>query len=674
MPINPIDANRALMIHSPLGEDLICRSFSGQETLGRLFDYHLDLRSLNRNILFEDIVGQRVTVSLELPDGERYFDGFVTEFRYQGTVGQYASYQATVKPWLWFLTRTADCRIFQNQNVPDIIMSVFRDNRMPDVRNELSDSYRDWVYCVQYRETDFNFISRLMEQEGIYYYFEHILGKHTLVLADGKDASETYPGYEVVPFFPPDPNAALRERDHLQHVSLYQGIVPGSCAIKDFDFVKPRVDLSATFMEISLHAYPIPEPEIFDYPGEFDEVDEGEICVDKKLQELQAQHERVQAGGSARGMCTGYLFTLENYPRHDLNKEYLIISATHNISSDAFETTSGGGAGDFYSCQLEVMDSSRQYRSERITPKPVVQGLQTAIVVGPPDEEIYCDEYARVKVQFHWDRYGENDQNSSCWMRVSQLWAGKQWGGIHIPRIGQEVLISFLEGDPDRPLITGRVYNAVNMPPYDLEANKTQSGIKSRSSKDGTPSNFNEVRMEDKKGSEELYIQAEKDENILVKNDKSETVGHDETISIGNDRTETVGHDMSTTVTRHHSLTLEEGGNDTLTVRRGTRSVTVNGDTTCLVQSGKRQVDVGAGDYICNSSANITQTAPVITLQDALINLLGTDITIHGTTITLSTAGGTICLDGSGVTINGSKIDSLTGGVHTITGSPVKLN
>ena len=674
MPLNPTDVGRGLFIDSPLGEDLLCHSFSGNETLGRLFDYRLGLYSLDRNLLFEHIVGQRVTVTLELPDGERYFDGFVTEFKYMGMDGQYASYQALMKPWLWFLTRTADCRIFQNQTVPDIIQSVFRDNDMSDFSNLLCGSYREWVYCVQYRETDFNFVSRLMEQEGIFYYFQHIHGKHTLCLADDVSSCETYPGYETVPYFPPDPNAALRERDHIQQVYATQTIMPSSCVIKDFDFEKPRVDLYAQHMWIWPHAYPIPDPEIFDYPGEFSELDDGETSVNKRIEELHAQVERVEASGTARGMCAGCLFTLELYPRPDLNKEFLLISVTHEIVSAAFETSAGAGAGDFYSCHLELMDSAQPFRSMRVTPKPIVQGLQTAIVVGREEDEIYCDEYARVKVQFHWDRYGQNDQNSSCWVRVSQLWAGKNWGGIHIPRIGQEVLVSFLEGDPDRPLITGRVYNADHMPPYELDANKTQSGIKSRSTKNGTPNNFNEIRMEDKKGSEELYIQAEKNENILVKNDKTETVGHDETISIGNDRTETVGHDMKTTVTRHHTLILEEGGNDTLTVRRGTRTVTVNGDTTCNVQSGKRQVDVGAGDYICNSSANIVQTAPTITLQDAVINLFGTDITIQGTTITLSTAGGTICLDGSGVTISGTKIDSLTGGVHTITGGPVNIN
>ncbi len=666
MSINPTDTDRGLKIDSPLGEDLVCRSFSGQEKLGRLFHYQLDLRSLNRNIQFEDIVGQRVTVTMELSDGERYFDGYVTEFRYTGTVGQYASYQATVKPWLWFLTRTADCRIFQNQKVPDIIMSVFRDNGMSDFRNALSDSYRDWVYCVQYRETDFNFISRLMEQEGIYYYFEHIHGKHTLVLADGLGAHETYPAYEVVPYFPPDPNAALRERDHLQQVSLTQAIVPGSYSIRDFDFEKPRVDLSATFMEIRLHDYPIPDPEIFDYPGEFSEVDDGETCVDKKLQELQAQHERAQASGSARGMCSGCLFTLENYPRHDLNKEYLIISVTHDIRSDVLETSGGGGAEDFYSCHLEIMDSSEQYRSERITPKPVVQGPQTAIVVGPSGDEIYCDEYARVKIQFHWDRYGNDDENSSCWVRVSQLWAGKNWGGIHIPRIGQEVLVSFLEGDPDQPLITGRVYNADHMPPYDLPANKTQSGIKSRSTKGGRPKDFNEFRFEDKKDKEQIYLHAEKDLTTVVENHEKRRTYNTRVVIVGSSDNARPG-DTIEELSVHGKRLVTIRGDDGLVVLEGAngRKVQIrDGDYELEVQKGNYLLSVAMGDANTEvKSGNISMQANAgkITLKAAQA-------------IELIVGANKVTIDNAGVAIEGVKVEVNGIASTIIKGAIVKIN
>ena len=668
------DTNHPVNFISPFGGNLVVRSMSGDESIGMLFNYHLELLSQDFELHFDQVVGKQVTVALVLPMDKRYFNGYITEFRYMGQTDRYARYQATLRPWFWFLTRTSDCRIFQEKKVPDIIKEIFQEHGMSDFEDRLSGTYREWEYCVQYRETDFNFISRLMEQEGIYYYFEHFEDKHMLILTDEVSTHIPFPQFESIPYHSPSGQISLQEGDHLQTWAVTQSIQPETYAIRDFNFKNPRADLLFMHMQPGNHDFPIEYPEIYDYPGEYGERADGENYVEIRLQELRSQHERVSAGGPCRGMSAGCLFTLTEYPREDQNKEYMVLSVSHQINDSSYLSDGGGALEELYHCEAEVMDSAMPYRQVRSTPKPIVQGPQTAIVVGRDNDEIYTDEFGRVKVQFHWDRYGQKDENSSCWIRVSQLWAGAKWGGMHIPRIGQEVIVSFMEGDPDKPVITGRVYNADCMPPYDVPANKTQSGIKSRSSKDGTPSNFNEVRMEDKKGSEELYIQAEKDESILVKNDKSENVGHDETISIGNDRTETVGRDMKTTVTRHHSLTLEEGGNDTHTVKRGTRSVTVNGNTTCNVQSGKRQVDVGAGDYICNASANITQTAPVITLQNAAINLLGTAITIQGTTITLSTGGGSIRLDGSGVTINGNKIDSLTGGVHTITGTPVKLN
>ncbi len=670
MVTNPTDTNRGLKFDSPLGDDLVCVSFSGQEKLGRLFDYRLDLLSENPDIQFQDIVGQRVTVSMELSDRDRYFNGYITEFTYMGDSGQYASYQATMKPWFWFLTRTSDCRIFQNQKVPDIIKSVFRDNGMSDFEDRLSDSYRNWVYCVQYRETDFNFVSRLMEQEGIYYYFEHIQDKHTLVLADGIGSHQGFSGYEDIPYFPPDPNAAMRERDHIQHWVVTQTIVPGKYAIKDFDFEKPKINLTAKLSTSRPHAYPIDDHEIFDYPGEYTNLDDGNTYVDRKLQELQAQHERVQASGNARGMNAGYLFTLENYPRNDQNKEYLIVSVQHDIKSDALETTSGAGAEDFYHCQLEVMNSAQQYRSERITPKPIVQGLQTAIVVGPEGDDIYCDEFARVKVQFHWDRYGDNDQNSSCWVRVSQIWAGKGWGGIHIPRIGQEVLVSFLEGDPDQPLITGRVYNAINMPPYDLEANKTQSGIKSRSSKDGKPDNFNELRFEDKKGSEEVYFQAEKDLNSLIKNKESRKVKNSRKTTIGGKHRYPPDDPVIENTRVHADRNTKIDGNDKLEVAVESaatdgREVTVhNGDHKLEVLKGKQEIRVKNGDQITTIDlGNIARHAKMGKISEEAAQ-----------SIEFQVGSSSIKIDQTGVTIKGSMVN-IEGSVMTIIkGGLVKIN
>ncbi len=244
--------------------------------------------------------------------------------------------------------------------------------------------------------------------------------------------------------------------------------------------------------------------EVYDYPGEYTQTDQGETYARARIQELHSDYERLQGQANARGLSVGSLFELTGFPRRDQNREYLIVSATHNLVSDEYESIPGASGGELYTCSFTAIPSKQPFRPARITPKPVVQGPQTAIVVGPSGSEIYTDKYSRVKVHFHWDRYGKYDEKASCWIRVAQLWAGAKWGAIHIPRIGQEVIVDFLEGDPDQPIITGRVYNNDNMPPYDLPDNATQSGIKSRSSKGGSPTNINELRFEDKKG-EELF-------------------------------------------------------------------------------------------------------------------------------------------------------------------------
>lgn len=539
-------SNRFIGVSTPLGGDeLLFRRMSAVESLGRLFEIKLELLSASEDINLDDVVGQDMTVRVEVQDGsDRYFNGFCSEFRQTGRLGRFVTYEAVLRPWLWFLTRTADCRIFQETTVPDIIKEVFREHGFSDFEESLSASYRTWEYCVQYRETDFNFVSRLMEQEGIYYYFKHEDGKHTLVLSDSYSAHSLIPAYETVPYYPPSANVQ-REEDCVTDWNLRKSVKPGNYVLDSFDFKKPKADLmtNSSISRDNARA----DFEIYDYPGEYVEKSDGDQYVRARLEELQSDFERVDGKSDTRGFMCGGLFELKNYPRKDQNREYLLVSVTHRAHISDYETGSGDGESE-YSCSFEASDSKEPFRTPRTTRKPFVQGPQTAVVVGPSGEEIHTDEYGRVKVQFHWDRYGKADENSSCWVRVSQVWAGKQWGAMHIPRMGHEVIVDFLEGDPDQPIITGRVYNADNMPPYGLPDNKTQSGIKSRSSKDGTPDNFNEIRFEDKKGSEEMYVHAEKDQTIMVENDKGETVGHDNTESIGNDETIDVGNNRAKTV------------------------------------------------------------------------------------------------------------------------------
>lgn len=663
---------------------------TGEEALGRLFHFKLELLSQNFELHFDQIVGQKVTVILAMPDeSERYFNGYITEFRFMGQTDRFARYQATLRPWFWFLSRTSDCKIFQEMKVPDIIKEVFRDNGIADFEDRLGGSYRQWEYCVQYRESDFNFISRLMEYEGIYYFFEHHQDKHVLVLADDISAHKNhsnYPGFDTVPYMPPSGQMSVEQRDHLEHWAATQSIQPGKYAIQDFNFKKPKVDLLSKFQNVKNHPYLVTDPEIYDFPGEYTELDEGSQYVEIRLQELQCQHERVQGSGPCRGLSPGCLFTLEDYPREDQNKEHVVISMSHKIHGSDY-LSGQQDAEELYRCQIEVMDSKIPFRSARQTSKPIVQGPQSAIVVGPAGEEIYTDEYGRVKVQFHWDRYGGDDENSSCWIRVSQAWAGAKWGGIHIPRIDQEVIVSFMEGDPDRPIITGRVYNADCMPPYSLEANKTQSGIKSRSTKGGTADNFNEIRMEDKIGEEELYIQAEKDENILVKNDKGEEVGHNESISIGNDRDESVGHDESLYVSnnrsrnvgknesvsigesRTHSVdkseTITIGSNESVSI--GKNHSTDVGEKQTINVGQNREMKVGKDLTVSvnNNEGRDVGKNLAISAGDSILLKCGSasismkkngDIIIKGKNLTLKASSKINAKAASSVTIKGSKI------------------
>jgi type VI secretion system secreted protein VgrG len=597
-----IQAERAVEIATPLGDDvLLFHRMTATEALGRLFQFDLELLSKDPNIKFEDLLGQNVTVQLELPqDKTRYFNGFVSRFSLTGSLGDLSTYNATVHPWLWFLTRTADCRIFQEMAVPDIIKQVFRDHGFTDFEEALSGTYRKWPYCVQYRETDFNFVSRLMEQEGIYYYFKHESNKHQLVLADSVSSHEPFPGYEKLPFFPPDEHLRHAEH-HVYEWTVSQEVQPGTYALNDFDFERPKANLQVKSSIQRVHAQA--EMEIFDYPGEYTQTSEGEVYVRARIEELQAEYEQAQGQANARGLSVGSLFELSDYPRQDQNREYLVVSATHELQSDAYGAGSAAAGEDVYSCRFTALHSKQPYRPPRITPKPMVQGPQTAIVVGPSGEEIYADKFGRVKVQFHWDRYGKKDQNSSCWVRVANVWAGAKWGGIHIPRIGQEVIVEFLEGDPDRPIITGRVYNNDNMPPYDLPANATQSGIKSRSSKGGNAENFNEMRFEDKKGSEEIYLHGEKNWTINIENDKNQSIGHDETLSVLNNKNIIIGANHTESIGANMSLTV--GSNKTETV--AIASAESIGAAKALTIGGAYQVTVGAAMNVTVGGAKMEE-------------------------------------------------------------------
>ena len=545
---------RPLAVASPLGDDvLLLHSMTGKEELGRLSACELHLLSEDHDISFDDLLAQNVTVRVDTLGGEpRYFNGYVSRFVQVGDLGDLARYQATVVPWLWFLTRAADCRIFQEMTVPDIIEDVFRDFGFTDYKRLLDGNYPPREYCVQYRETAFDFVSRLMEQEGIHYFFQHENGKHTLVLADDASAHDTFPGYEQIRFHNED--EAVTDYEYIFGLTVARAVRTGTYSLNDYDFESPKKSLQTRSQVRRDHSNA--DFERYDYPGHYTQFDDGERYARIRVQELQSEHEIIRGRGIARGLAPGFVFELTEHPRPDKCRQYLVTAADYSMKSNLFDSSGAPiDAEPTFTCRFTAVEREVAYRPRRITPHPIVEGPQTATVVGPKGEEIHTDKYGRVKVHFHWDRHGKADENSSCWIRVAQVSAGKKWGAAFTPRIGQEVIVEFLEGNPDRPIITGRVYNANNMPPYELPGDKTISTVRTNSSLGGQ--GFNEIRFQDKKGHEQLFMHAEKDHDLRVGNDSKTSIGANEHVTVDGDRLEKIGGDKHLTITGDHNEKID---------------------------------------------------------------------------------------------------------------------
>jgi type VI secretion system secreted protein VgrG len=661
-------------------ESLVFMSMTGEEEIGRLFEFNVEVYGLEKKVQADKLLGKPATVTLDLEEkGKRHFHGFICSFAYLGRVApfsEYGRYRMTLRPWLWFLTRISDCRIFQNEKIPDIVMKIFRENGFSDFRDTLTHKgdYKPREYCVQYRESSFSFVSRLMEQEGIYYYFDHEESKHTLVLADSP-SHEPFPGYADFQFGSPDSRASWRG-DWLDGWSTATQIQPAVVSLNDYDFQDPKKMMLSTQPGAPPHtdhnSY-----EVYDYPGEYVEGRaEGMRYAGLRMEELTAQYEQAEGHGYVRGCAPGHTFTLKDAYVHAHDKEWLVIAAKYDLSGDA-DT-------QMFSVTFRAMDNSKQYRAPAHTPKPIVYGSQTAKVVGKANEEIWTDEFNRVKVKFHWDRYAKGDETSSCWVRVSQAWAGPLWGSIYTPRIGQEVVVDFLEGDPDRPLITGRVYNKDNMPPY--PGKPTQSGFKTHSTKDAGDDNFNELRFEDDKGKEHIFVQAERDLHTKVKNDefhevlmfRKKTVGKDETTDVGGSRKETVGKDETITIggTRKENVKGDEiiditglrkesvGKDETVTVG-GQRKVTISKDDTLIVEGAlhitvTKEEHIGVGKELQVTAADkitFKSGAATITMKkDGTIDISGKNISVNGQELNLTSKGSTKHKAGGPMSLNGSNV------------------
>ncbi|EIY7827147.1 type VI secretion system tip protein VgrG [Escherichia coli] len=529
---------------------LLFASLGGTETVGELFTYSIKLKTpdiLNlgyvspaANLQLKPMVGKDLCVNIELDGGgKRYISGLVTAARVAGHQGRSVVYELRLEPWLKILTHTSDYKAFQNKNVVDILDEVLDEYPWP-VEKRLVENYPTRAWQVQYGETDFDFIQRLMQEWGIYWWFEHNENSHTLVLADAINVHKACADSPLVCYYQ---KGLKLDKEFIHTITANESLRSGQWVLNDFDFMKPRSLLKSTVAnprETGLAEY-----EHYEWPGDYFTKSEGEMLTRIRMEEQRSPGSRVQGSGNIRTLMTGFTFTLENYPTAEVNREYLLVQTTLFIQDNAQH--SGQEQHFSYSTSFELHPTSEVYRPQRTLSKPHTKGPQSAIVTGPAGQEIWTDKYGRVKVQFGWDRYGKNDENSSCWVRVSYPWAGKGFGGIQIPRIGQEVLVDFKNGDPDLPIIVGRTYNQDTMPPWGLPGAATQSGFYSHTI-GGGPSNANALRFEDKTGGEEIWLHAEKDQRIEVNNNESHWVGNNRLKVIDKTETAIIGEKRSLTV------------------------------------------------------------------------------------------------------------------------------
>ncbi|WP_175959141.1 type VI secretion system tip protein TssI/VgrG [Burkholderia pyrrocinia] len=604
--------NRVFTLDSPHGDDLKFHTLDGSDELGRLFEFRIEALADSHSLSLKDMLGKPVTVRIEQQDqSTRYLNGIVARASLSGRRAErYYGYELVVRPWLWLATRRSDCRIFQNKTVPEIVQEVLSTYGFP-IENHLAESYVPREYCVQYNETDAAFVSRLMEFEGIYYWFRHAEDTHTLMLSDAMSSHTALPGYETIPYIARD-RTAIADEEHIDGWLPAQEVSVGKHQTSDYDYTKPRADLSAQKVDPRGHDHD--GFASFEWPGGYRDDAPGAHYSRVRLEEQQAEHERASADTDVRGAAPGYLFTLAHCPRADQNREYLIVRCQYRFQENAYASDQGAEAVVHQTMML-VQPSSLPYRSPRDTPRPRTNGPQTATVVGPPGEEIWTDQYGRVKLQFRWDRYGQSNQDSSCWVRVSSPWAGGGFGGVQIPRVGDEVVVDFLNGDPDEPIVTGRVYNGEKMPPWGLPGSATQSGLLSRSSPGGTTEHANAFRFEDKKGAEQLWMHAERnfdaeteaDHTLSVGNNHTHTVGNDETMQVKNNRKRSVGQNETVNIGKNRvaQIGVDEthgvGGNRTRTVGKketvtiaSDREATIGGSHTESVTHAKTET-IGEG-------------------------------------------------------------------------------
>jgi type VI secretion system secreted protein VgrG len=619
-------ATRPGKLTTPLGADVLdLERFEGFEGQSELFEYRIDAVSERENIDFNAALGRNCCVSLKSYGVTRHFNGVLVEAQWVGMQHDLHQYRLVLRPWLWLLSHKANCRIFAKKTIPEILKDVFTKAGFRDINDKLSETYPSVEFTVQYRETDLAFVSRLMEYYGIYYFFEHTEDKHFLVLADAMSCHDMVSNSEggKIPYIP----LALRElrnKEYFHHWMSERRFRTGKVVVDDYDYLQPKAGHLLAQQERA-GGYEHDKLEVYDYLGKYPRKDsdtkkktsDGDLFAKVRVEAEQALDRRRFASGDAANLFPGGMITVQQHKTDD--GDYLVVRCSHSFSMQMYRSGLAQDANEAYSGQYELQSRSKPFRAPLVTPKPVIHGPQTATVVnkeGAPGEEIEVDEHGRILIQFHWDR----ENKPSRRVRVAQIWSGKKWGGQHIPRVGQEVVVEFIEGDPDRPLVVGTVYNEDYRYPYDMPGKKTQSGVKSDSSKGGNGNAWNEWRFEDLKDKEEVYMRAEKDYELLVRNTEKREIG------------ENFKADKMGPVSRSAELVK---GDDKLVVAQGHQVVDV-----------KQTIDIKAGIKI---TLHVGQSS--ITIEETTITVKAPNIKINGVT-TEVTGAGTLTLKGGQVLIN----------------------
>lgn len=618
-------SKRTAELKTPLGENkLVLIKVDGTERLGDLFEFNVEALSEQENIDFDKALGQGCTLKLKAYMGkERIYHGILTQAQWVGKIEEFYHYRLVLRPWLWMLGQKADCRIFLDKDVKDIIKEAFTKAGFNDFEFRTNGDYQKIPYCVQYRETDLAFVSRLMELYGIYYFFEHSDGKHTLMLADSHASHKAIADLPKIPFIPLS-DSELRPEQHVYSWISERRFRTGKVQFNDYDYLKPKKNLLAPSEASEKYAHA--KLEVYDFPGKYDDEDQGKNLSRFRLEAEQAADHRRIIEGDAASLYPGGLITVEKHPTSAENKEYLVVRADHQFSSHHYRSVQAdapapedGEKQQVYHGYYEFQPSDRPFRMLPHTPKPRIHGIQTAKVVGKKgeeNEEISTDEHGRIWVQFFWDR----EPKLTCPIRVAQVWASKKWGGIFIPRVGMEVVVEFLEGDPDRPLVVGAVYNGDNKAPYDLPDNKTVAGWKSNSSKGGN--GYNELVFEDKKFSENIRMHAEKDHNVTVRNSETWTIGE---------------AFMPPKGSPSRSATLK------------------NGDDQLEIQMGDRNVSIPMGSQSTNAMLSITHAVgtTTVTLTPAARSVESPVINHTADAVINYTAGATVNITAPLINLNG---------------------